>query len=110
MIRFRLPFLRDTYGGLYVSRSVRDPGVAGMGIDRSVHIGAMIEVEPEAFGLDEPDAPRLGCASTRDLLEELSVRMVMSQDTADGHAFGLVCEEAMRRLDPYVLDYRTVDI
>lgn len=35
----------------------------------------MVKVDPEAFGLDEHHAPRLGCATTGHLIGELQARM-----------------------------------
>lgn len=52
---------------------------------------------------------RLGCATTRELLQELSARMMVSQNSIKGRELGRLCEEAVENLAPGVLNYRTID-
>ncbi len=63
--------------------------------------------------LDEVKAllnePRLGCATTAELLEELAVRMEVSQNSIRGCELESLCRQALENLDGYVLRYRTID-
>jgi hypothetical protein len=52
--------------------------------------------------------PLLGLATTRELLEELAVRMEITQNSTKGRDLGVLCREAMEKLDPGVLNYSTV--
>lgn len=51
----------------------------------------------------------LGLATTRELLEELSARMRISQNSTKGRELGRLCDEAIENLDRGVLNYRTVN-
>lgn len=55
------------------------------------------------------DEPLLGLATTRQLLEELEVRMRVTQNSIKGDDLGRLCAEALENLDHHILDYRTVD-
>ena len=55
------------------------------------------------------DEPRLGLATTRELLEELAVRMEVTQNSLKGRDLGRLCREALANLASFVLDYRPVD-
>lgn len=56
----------------------------------------------------ERDEPLVGLATTRQLLEELEVRMRVTQNSNKGRDLGRLCEEALENLDRGVLDCRTV--
>lgn len=52
--------------------------------------------------------PLLGLATTRQLLDELAVRMEVTQNSHKGRELGVLCREAIDNLDPGVLNYSTV--
>lgn len=52
--------------------------------------------------------PMLGYATTRDLLTEVAARMA-AQNSYAARSLGRMCQDALKGLDPAVLDYRTVD-
>ena len=54
------------------------------------------------------EEPLLGLATTREMLEELAVRMEISQNSTKGRDLGRLCREALENLDRGVLNYRTV--
>jgi hypothetical protein len=51
--------------------------------------------------------PNLGCAETRQLLEELAARMDDTQNSLAGRKLGKMCREALDYLSPGVLAYMT---
>lgn len=53
------------------------------------------------------DQPRMGIATTRELLDEVRVRMEISQNSTKGRELGRLCAEALDNLDPGVLEYAT---
>lgn len=55
------------------------------------------------------EEPLLGLATTQQLLEELAVRMEVTQNSLKGRELGRLCREALANLDRGVLSYRTVD-
>lgn len=55
------------------------------------------------------DEPLLGLATTEELLRELAVRMEVTQNSIKGRHLGELCREALDKLDPGVLRYRTVN-
>jgi hypothetical protein len=57
---------------------------------------------------DEVEAASLGLATTRELLEEVAVRMEVTQNSTKGRELGSLCREAIDNLSNGVLDYRTV--
>ena len=61
----------------------------------------------------EKAEPNLGCATTRELLEEIATRMVVGATVgtvgSQGQRLGVMCYESSFNLDASVLDYRTVD-
>ncbi len=57
----------------------------------------------------EMTEPLLGYATTRNLLAELAARMELSQNTTKGRELGALCEEAMEKLAPFILDHRSID-
>jgi len=57
----------------------------------------------------EEEKPLLGLATTRQLLEEVAVRMEVSQNSNRGRELGTLCRLAMDKLSGGVLDYRTVN-
>lgn len=54
------------------------------------------------------ECPNLGLATTEMLLEEVAVRMEVSQNSLKGRELGALCREAIANLDAGVLRYRTV--
>ena len=50
----------------------------------------------------------LGLATTEELLTELAVRMEVTQNSTKGRELGVLCREALDKLDHGVLAYRTV--
>lgn len=54
------------------------------------------------------DQAYLGLATTRELLEEVSARMHISQNSHKGTELGDLCDQALTNLTRGVLDYRTV--
>lgn len=58
---------------------------------------------------DADDEPLLGLATTHQLLDELAVRMEISQNSDKGRDLGSLCREAILHLAESVLEYRTVD-
>lgn len=54
------------------------------------------------------DQPRLGFATTRELLEEVEARMRITQNSTNGRQLGWLCGQALKNLDQRVLDYKTV--
>lgn len=54
------------------------------------------------------ESPLLGLATTRELLEEITVRMEVTQNSIKGRELGRLCREAIERLATGVLNYRTV--
>lgn len=71
-------------------------------------IRLMVEVDPEAFGVDDPYEPRLGCASTGQLLTELDARL---DPMIEGMPVGAQSAVEMVRdaLPGFLLAYRTID-
>lgn len=55
------------------------------------------------------DEALLGLATTEALLNELAVRMKVTQNSTAGRKLGCLCEEAIEKLDRGVLRYRTID-
>lgn len=57
------------------------------------------------------EGPLLGLATTAQLIEEIAVRMEITQHprTMLGDGFGSLCRDMLRNFLPEVLDYRTVD-
>lgn len=55
------------------------------------------------------EEPLLGLATTKELLEELAVRMEITQNTLAGKKIGELCRDALDNLSDSVLNYRTVD-
>lgn len=53
--------------------------------------------------------PNLGLATTRELLEEVSTRMKVTQNSIAGRELGVMCDQALENLASGVLNYRTVD-
>lgn len=53
--------------------------------------------------------PNLGCATTRELLEEVASRMEITQNSIKGREIGRLCRAAIDNLSKGVLDYRTVN-
>lgn len=53
--------------------------------------------------------PNLGMATTAELLEEVSTRMAITQNSLSGRELGRMCLDALNNLAPGVLAYRTVD-
>ncbi len=51
---------------------------------------------------------RLGLVSTRELLDELATRLEVTQNSTNGRKLAALCREALDKLAPGVLDYRTV--
>jgi hypothetical protein len=51
----------------------------------------------------------LGAATTRELLEEIAVRMELTQNSTGGRILARQCREAMSNLAERVLTYRTID-
>lgn len=49
---------------------------------------------------------KLGFATTRELLEEVWVRMTTTQDSPEGRKLASMCSEAMVNLDDDVLDLK----
>lgn len=73
----------------------------------------MVQADPEAFGLDGPYEPRLGCATTGQLLTELHARLDSAHDDGtSGDTVGTVAWYVTRireRLTGEQLAYRTID-
>lgn len=65
-------------------------------------------VEVNVFTPPDRDEPWLGLATTRELLLELASRM-RGQNSIAGEDLGHMCEEAVKHMDDWVLNYRTVD-
>jgi hypothetical protein len=55
------------------------------------------------------EEPLLGLATTRELLDELAVRMEVTQNSIKGRDLGRLCREAIENLAPGILAYRTID-
>lgn len=55
------------------------------------------------------EKPLLGLARTHELLQEISARMRISQNSVKGIALAEMCDEALDNLGAGVLEYRTVD-
>jgi len=53
------------------------------------------------------DQPRLGIATTREMLTELACRMDITQNSTAGRDLGRLCTEAVENLDSGVLEYAT---
>lgn len=53
--------------------------------------------------------PMLGAATTKQLLEELAVRMEATQNSTAGRRLAVHCREALSNFYGHVLNYRTVD-
>jgi len=70
-------------------------------------VSTMVAVDPEAFGMDASDAPRLGCATTEELLIELAVRMALSGERSVAEPFGRGCETALHALPRELLAARS---
>jgi hypothetical protein len=49
----------------------------------------------------------LGTATTRELLEEVAVRMTTTQNSVNGYKLAELCREGLLKLDGYILDIRT---
>lgn len=54
------------------------------------------------------EEPRLGLASTRDLLTEIAVRMEIGQNSLNGRTLASLCRQALEGLDDHILNYSTV--
>jgi hypothetical protein len=80
-----------------------------------VQVRTMVAVDPEAFGVDDPYEPRLGCATTGQLLTELYARLdecVVESALLDGVVTNTVAWYVTRireRLSGEQLAYRTID-
>lgn len=48
----------------------------------------------------------LGFATTRELLEEVSIRMSTTQDSLEGRTLASMCNEALKNLDNSILDMK----
>lgn len=59
--------------------------------------------------MTDEDAPQLGLATTEELLAEVAVRMEVTQNSLNGRELGSLCREALERLDPGVLRYRSTN-
>lgn len=66
-------------------------------------------VEVNVFTPPDRDEPWLGLATTRELLLEVASRMRGTQNSIAGDDLGRMCEEAVKHMDDFVLNYRTVD-
>lgn len=49
---------------------------------------------------------KLGFASTRELLKEVSIRMSTTQDSLEGRTLASMCNEALKNLDDSILDMK----
>ena len=80
------------------------------------HEGVVIACECHSEGfapliarlLNEEQEPRLGLATTKELLDEVATRMLIGQNSIKGRELGRLCQEAILNLEKQVLEYRTV--
>ena len=66
-----------------------------------------LEVDGVVNVPEEPKEPRLGLATTEQMLEEIAIRMEVCQDSLAGRAFGTECRMALQVLADEVLAYST---
>lgn len=72
-------------------------------------VAPMVQADPEAFGLDEHDAPRLGCATTGHLLTELDARIGDTHYEGEGVLRRDTIQMLRNSLTGEQLAYRTID-
>jgi hypothetical protein len=66
-----------------------------------------LEVDGNVAPPEERKEPRLGLATTEQMLEEIATRMEVCQDSLAGRAFGTECRMALQVLPDQVLAYST---
>lgn len=86
-----------------------DFGTSGPSVGGSSHGFASGGVGGEGRVSVTHDEPKLGLATTRELIDALAVRMDTDGNTSQGYAFGRTCKLALENLHKDVLNYRTVD-
>lgn len=81
----------------------------GLGVFDSDRAKEIAETTIDWVKEHELDKPRLGCATTEQLLEEISARLWTGKTTPMGLKLAKACDDALASLDKDLLDYRTVD-
>lgn len=116
----RFEFQPDSDGTLSVESAVFQAlgrastcweSLEGTGIFQSEDAQEVGEVLIEKIHADlGPPGPRLGMATTRELLEELECRMRLAfQPSWEMTGFGRACATSLRLFPPEELNYKTVD-